>query len=219
MTERTEGLVLEEKTKIVDAWVTAFEERKLAPPLDRIILRDVLVSFGANTEISPKPLADLAKENYSNASRAKAMKAVWGERFKEFKGWVGEFARGYKERTGRELPKLSESGRRNAGMIAFLGELTAFALGDDETYPFGTFFIRLSQRALSGYVREMGLTEREYRFHILVPGYNTIKYRFTELEEIAGITLDREGELPFSPAGFPSGFALAAWEKIKTWRK
>jgi hypothetical protein len=219
MTEAPESLSIEEQIKTVDAWATRFEDRKLVPELDRALLRDVLTSLGANVEIPPRLLEDLGKDNYTNASRAEAMKAVWGERFKEFKKWTAEFVQGYEGRTGNELPKLDESGRKNAGMIGFLGELTAYALGSDETYPFGTFFIRLSQRALNGYVREMGLTEREYRFHLLVPKYNEIRYEFISAGPLAEEPIELKGALPFSPAGFPSGFIPAAWEEIKTWRK
>ena len=218
MTERPESLLLEEKIKTLDTWMANFEERKLVAPLDRILLRDVFVDFGANPELPPKLLTRLDRKHYTNGLRAKAMKAVWGERFKEFKGWTGEFTGEYEQRMGSKLPTLGESGRKNAGMIAFLGELTAYAFGNEESYPFGVFFIRLSQRALNGYVREMGLTEREYRFHLLVPGYNEIKYGFTDFKEISEEPIELKGALPFSPAGFPSGFVPAAWEKIKTWR-
>jgi hypothetical protein len=219
MTEKPESLSIEEQIKTVDAWANRFEDRKLVPDLDRALLRDVLISFGASSEISPGLLKDLSKDNCTNASRAKVMKAVWGERYKDFKRWTGEFIQEHEQRTGKMLPKLGKSGRGNAGMIAFLGDLTAYGLGSDESFPFATFFVRLSERALNGYIREKGIKEKEYRFHLLVPGFNVIKYGF--IDDLGALTegIDLKGALPFSPAGFPSGFIPAAWEKIKTWRK
>lgn len=76
------------------------------------------------------------------------------------------------------------------------------------------FLLRMSERALNGRVSsELGLSGKEFKFHLLVSGYNRIKYEFVGQEGDL-----REGELPFAPAGFPPEFPTAALEYIKTWR-
>lgn len=204
---------IDERFAVVDEWVKRFSETRLAPEIDRGVLREVLTECGANFDISPELLAKLHRKHYTNFTRSAAMKAVWGERYGEFRRWTTSYIAGYEERTGKVLPALKESGRKNSAMIGFLGELTSYVAGNDETYPFGVFFMRISIGALNGFVREqLGLTSKECRFHLVVPGYNDIEYKFKGEDE------QKEGSLPFAPSGFPQEFPASAWKKIKSWR-
>lgn len=148
MTELTPQKDIEQKVSVVDSWAKHLSETSVAGKIDRGVLRAVLEAFGANFEISKEALKALGKDEYTNRARAQAMKEVWGERFELYKDWTVRFIEVSEKATGRQLPALEKSGRKNAGMLGFLGELTAYAVGNDETYPFGTFFIK-NERASS----------------------------------------------------------------------
>lgn len=213
MTEKEATENIEKDIDHFDGWINRLVERGWPERLDRGVLRRVFEAHGANFDIEPEEKETLQETKYTNTSRAKGMQAVWGEKYSEFVGWTKEYAR-QAEESGSKLPKLKKIGRKNSGMIGLLGELTSYAAGDDESYRQGTFLIRVTERALNGRFRqEFGLKKKEHRLHLVVPGYNEIKYEFTGQEGDM-----REGELPFAPSGFPPEFPSAAWKHIKTWR-
>jgi len=218
MAERTTPEAIERKFVLVDEWVDYLTEIGLAKELDRASLRTVLEECGADFEIADEARESLHSNHYSANVCRKGVAAIWGDQYDEFVSWTKEYVKTFEAQKGKNMPELEKRGRKIGkkfiGLVGLIEELTAYAAGDDESYPFGTFFVRMSQRALNGKVRyELGLTKREFHFHLIVPGYNTIKYEFIGQEGDV-----REGELPFAPASFPPEFPKLAWEHIKSWR-
>jgi len=174
---------------IVKSWIAAFSETGQLGEMDRDLLRAVLEAHGAKfSEITPEVQASLQK--YSNKGRAEAMRHIWGERFDEYKIWTNEWVADYEERTGQTLPALTKSGRKNSGMIQFLGEITAYAAGE---LSYEHLKLRLETRLYNGLAWAEG--RREERKLISKPGTEKL----------------------FRPSSIPPGFPTDAWEKIKGW--
>lgn len=212
MTEIPQVENIEVKIAAVDQWAVGLKEAPLLWNLDRSLLHDVLTEFGANLNISPELQASLSKEHYTNDSRAEAMRAVWGEKFKDYKDWTNVFIEEYERETKKVLKGLEKTGHKNSGMIGFLGELTAYAVGNDETYPFMDFYTRMNARVINGSLREAGYPEKELRAHIVVPGYNVVEYVFPGKDQTIN------SPLPFAPSGFPPSFPVSALDKMKSWK-
>jgi len=128
MTEEKETHSIEEKRSHVDSWINKLVESAKMEKIDPSTIREVLESHGAEFAISPEAEASLAR--YTNKARAEGMKAVWGEKFDEYKLWTKEYVQQYEENPeNTPLPALKRSGRKNSGMIQFFGQLTSFASG------------------------------------------------------------------------------------------
>ena len=201
--EKEKWPTVEEETAVVDGWTDQLSETGEVGDLDRGLLRRVLEAHGANLEIGESERNSLGR--YSNKGKASGMRAVWGERFQGYKKWTKEYIDEYEAQAGKKLPALAKSGRKNSGMLQFLGELTAYAALVDETFPMSQLRVRTAARVFNGRVREQGNVAKEARFHIMVKSYNLI-------EDKDG----RKRELPFAPAGFPPEFPKAAWEYLKS---
>lgn len=124
-----------EKSAMVDSWINKIATERVVGEIKPEILRSVLEEYGANFEPSPE-LETLVE--YSNKAKAPGVKKVWGEeRYEAYKNWaidvcVPKYERDYH----KELPNLfnRKTGKydknvKYSGMLAFLGELTAYAAG------------------------------------------------------------------------------------------
>jgi len=147
MTEQEAIENVEKDINHVDGWINRLVERSWPESLNRRVLRRVLEAHGANFDIELNLKQTLQETNYTNGSRAKGMRAVWGENYDEFVDWTKEHISQLEEMR-RKLPKLKKIGGKNSGMIGFFGELTSYAAGDDESYRPGTFLIRVTEEGL-----------------------------------------------------------------------
>lgn len=115
-TDRTEKRPLEELIQQVTDWVDHLEQTGEVGELDPQDLKEVFEAFGANFEIGEDERKALRK--YTNLGKADGMRAVWGDRFGQYKDWTLEFIQQF-EMIGSQLPALETSGKKNSGMIHF----------------------------------------------------------------------------------------------------
>ena len=184
---------IEQKREVVNDWVKNLSEKQEVVELSKDVLKNVLESFGGNFEISEKEKASL--RGYSEKEKAMGMHAVWGEKFGEYKNWVKKYIIDYETETGKELPTLGKqkdskfekapSGRKNSGMIQFLGELTSYAAGETS---FDTFKLYVETRSKNGLAWEED--RKDDRIRITVP----------------------TSEKPIRPSSFPPQFPIKALE-------
>ena len=220
---------VEQKQAMVFEWINTISETQKVEKISADVLKEVLESYGASFE-------NLSEENqknismYSEKKRAKAMKAIWGEKFEDYKSWVNnDYIGDYKTRTGKELPKMvnvfdfknperKPSERKDMGMISFFGDLTAYASG---RLKFEDFNLFLQARAENGMIRELPKDERE--------GLKTKRILWdrevepgTDLSTLKQKTDPETGDLiPINmqlirPASFPKEFPVVAWKKVQT---
>lgn len=133
---------LEEKNVIVESWVKTISEKGIVgKEVTPEILKSVLENIGANFENELK-LEPLRK--YSNLNKRPGLDAVWGKkRIDVYKKWVKDiYIPQHEQKTGKTLPTLYDKKTKtfdnikHAGMMQYLGELTAYAAGkiDFENY-------------------------------------------------------------------------------------
>lgn len=176
---------IEQKREMTLDWVKNISEHQEVKEIATDILKDTFESFGANFEITEEEKESLG--GYSEKQKAEGMHAVWGEKFKEYKNWIKEYILDYETRTGKILPELKPSGRKNSGMIQFLGELTSYAAGEID---FDTFQKYVETRAKNGLAWEEN--RKGDRIRIKVP------------------TSDKEEGI--LPSSFPPEFPIKAFE-------
>lgn len=134
---------LEEKNIIVDSWVKTISEKGIVEKeVTPEILRNVLENLGANFEIPSEQLEPLGR--YSNKNKRPGLDAVLGkDKIDAYRKWVKDiYIPQYEQETGKPLPTLYDKKTKtfdnikHAGMMQFLGELTAYAAGkmDFENY-------------------------------------------------------------------------------------
>lgn len=185
--DRVERLSIEEKTAAVDQWIDLICAG-VVEPIDRRLLREVLEACGAKFEEE----AGRSLRRYTNKGKASGMELVWGERFEEYKKWVGEYIKVFEASPGhRELPVLLPSGRKSSGMLQFFGELTAFGAA---AMSFERFKALTQARAENGLLWQLGRSRE--RIRVKVP----------------------TAKEPILLSSFPPGFPRDAWDKIKEWQ-
>lgn len=174
---------------IVNEWINKFSQEGIVDQLDPKILKPVMEYCGANFEIGEDALALHGLREYSNAAKAESMRAVWGEKYDQYKNWTKEYIAKYESSTGDTLPELKPSGVKNSGMVQFFGELTSYAAGQID---FTTLKIYQEARAKNG--KLWAEDRKDERTKIIVP---------TSKE-------------PILPSSFPPGFPLDAWKFLTT---
>lgn len=184
---------IEQKREIVSSWIKNISQNQEVGEISKNTLKDVFESFGANFDISQEEKESL--KGYSEKQKAQGMHAVWGDKFNEYKNWVEEYIVSYESETGKKLPALDKqkdsqsskpgSGRKNSGMIQFLGELTSYAAGEVD---FSIFKSYVEARAKNGLAWEED--RKEDRLRIEVP----------------------TSEKPIRPSSFPPEFPTKALE-------
>lgn len=185
----TELVAPQEQSKaVVSNWIETLDESQMVGEIDIQVLRGALSECGANFELSEAERASLRM--YTEDGKARGVRAVWGENYKTYKEWVEEYIKEY-ESTGKPLPSLMPSGRKNSGLRQFFGELTSLASGemDMETYRKYT-----EARAFNGKMWQEG--RKDERKKVLVP----------------------TSEVAIRLSSFPPGFARAAWQKIQSFK-
>lgn len=178
---------IEEAIAAVDQWIDLICGG-VVEAIDKQILKETLEACGARFEKE----AIRSLRRYTEKAKAPGMKLVWGERFEEYKKWVGEYIKVFEASPAhRELPKLLPSGRKNSGMIQFFGELTAFAAG---AISVERFEVLTQARAENGLLWQLGKSKE--RIRLKVP----------------------TAKEPILLSSFPPGFPRNCWDKIKEWR-
>jgi len=190
MTEKKETHSIEEKCSHVDSWINKLVESGKMEKINPGTVREVLESHGAEFTISPEAETSLAR--YTNKARAEGMRAVWGEKFNEYKLWTKKHVQQYeKNPENTPLPALKRSGRKNSGMIQFFGQLTSFASGQLSLEDFKHY---TETRISNGQCWAEG--KRQDRARVKVP-------TITE---------------PILLSSIPPKFPKAAYEKISSWK-
>lgn len=126
---------LEQNRSAVGMWIDKITREGKVDEMDPMLLRSVLESYGATFEISEEEKKSLGL--YPNSGKRPGLDVVWGKDVvSAFKKWItAEFIPQYEQKVGRELytlwdPKTKTyDNNKHAGMMQFLGELTAFAEG------------------------------------------------------------------------------------------
>lgn len=163
---------IEQKKEVFWGWINDISINHRVTEIPKETVKDVLEEFGASFEISEKERESL--RGYSENERALGMHAVWGEKFDKYKIWIRkEYIPNYEERTGKELPMLirqknstsdkAPTGRKNSGMIQFLGELTSYATGEVDSK---TFQMYLEARVKNGWLWEEGRSKEGLRIKV-----------------------------------------------------
>lgn len=184
----------ETPVEVVGKWLSEFTETGCLGEIDRGVLRLALEGVGADFAFLDDEGNRRSLKKYTNASKADAMGAAWGERFGDFKVWVDNvYIPDHESNTGRELPKLDQSGRKSSGMRAFFGELTQIAGLGETDLAFNTIKERLETRYQNGKAWEDGKPEDRRR--LIVPTSN--------------------GK-PILISSFPPDFPLKAWEWLNS---
>lgn len=188
MTDKERGRVnsIEKRIAAVDSWIKSISQEGTVDEIDKGLLRSVLKRFGANFEIGEEEGESLSK--YTNKGKRSGLDAVWGKSFIDsYKKWVKQYIQNYEAQEGNILPALQTSGRKDSGMLQFLGELTSFAAGQLWYEDFKRY---TEARALNGRLWQEG--RKGERVKAEVPTFKK----------------------PILLASFPPGFPKAAWEKI-----
>jgi len=176
----------EKMSSTLEDWVRNLDQGKVEE-VDIPELRAALEAHGANfAELGEDDRRSLRK--FSNAGKANGVRAVWDDKFSEYKRWTDDVADGYPEGT---LPHLEKSGSDTAGMKAFFGELTALAAGE---MSIGDFRKYEEVRIQNGIFFAEG--HKDERLTIVTP--------------------TSEGK-PIKIASVPPGFPSKAWSKIMSW--
>jgi len=179
----------EEKTAQVGDWISTISHERRVGRIEQETVKEVLSEFGANFEINEEERASLVE--YSNKARSIGMKAIWGDRFQEYKDWTVKYVKDY-EQDNDPLPALKESKSKNSGMIQFFGQLTSFAAGELSFEEFTRF---TEARALNGWLWKQG--RKDERVRVSLPTTEETKLL----------------------SSFPSEFPSAAWKKFQTFNK
>lgn len=126
---------LDKQIAIVDSWINRMAtEAVVGREVTPVILKTVLAEYGANFD----PQLDLESlAGYTNKTKRKGLENVWGEaRVKGFLNWAKSICvPTYERKYGHELPTLYDPVTKTfdnvkySGMMAFFGELTAYAAG------------------------------------------------------------------------------------------
>lgn len=169
---------------IVSAYISDVEEDGFAKTIPQDVLKAALIALGAK-EPDESALKSLSK--YSNASKADGMRVVWSEDFSIYKKWAKAYVSEYEARQGISLPALKPSGIKTSGLIAFFGELTAYAFG---AIDWETFEKYSNARRFNGDMWEQG--RKEERIRVEVP----------------------TSEKPILLSSYPPEFPLEAWKFI-----
>lgn len=189
MTERAEINPTEEQHLHVSNWIDKLNKTGVMEKISPDSVKELLESYGAKFPISPEAKASLNK--YTNKARAEGMRAVWGEKFEEYKQWTDNFIQQYEENPNNEpLPALKKSGKKNSGMIQFFGQLTSFA---SRQISFEDFKNHTEARIYNGRCWAEG--KKQERVRVNVP----------------------TSEKPILLSSIPPEFPKAAWEKISSW--
>lgn len=175
----------ERETKVGE-WIDKISELGHVGRMEPGVVREALEACGANFEIGEAELKSLGK--YSNEGKSMGMRAVWGDRFDDFKKWTKEYVAQFEATLGnRKL--LTIKNRKNAGMLQFLGELTAFAAG---VLSFDDFAKHTETRVKNGRLWQEGAA----------------------IDELVRIELPTKPSFR-RPASVPPGFIKTAWNWIK----
>lgn len=132
------GESIEQKREQVDEWIKNISEKqKVGKEVNQELLREVLISYGANFE----NLNEEGREGlrgYSEKKRGPGVRQVWGNEFvDDYKGWAKRYLTDYELKTGikwpilkkKEHPEKSTNGKW-AGVNQFLFWLTRRAAGE-----------------------------------------------------------------------------------------
>ncbi|HLD92491.1 MAG TPA: hypothetical protein VI795_03810 [Patescibacteria group bacterium] len=125
----TEQETLRDDLIQMDNWFSEMDRNHSVGEIDGLVLDRVLDHLGATLEIDRQEEASLKR--YSNAASRKGMNAVWKEkRYDSFVSFCRDWIKNYEDKEGNKtLPKLTKSGRKNAGMKEFFHQFTAFTYG------------------------------------------------------------------------------------------
>lgn len=219
-----EQVPIDERIAIIDSWVGKFSETGEVDYIEGGILQEVLENFGADfydrgDKERFKRLSSLSK--FSNAGKGPGMRAVWGKdifgKESKYNSWADDWAREYMEKTGKRLPKLKQKSKTkknpdgspvileyyNSGMVAFIGDITAYAAGRTD---FGIMKTRLEARLHNGKIfqEEQSIkgVEEKYKKVFMVDVYEKDRETIVEPKDTR-------------PSSFPPEFPRAAWEYIK----
>ncbi len=118
-------------------WIDHLSDNLEVIPISPEIVKSYLESCGADFDISPENKTALGK--YSENAKSDGMKAVWGEKWDQYKEWVSEtYIPEHEAETKINFPRLHkqkdstsdkpDTNRKNSGMYQFLCELTGFAI-------------------------------------------------------------------------------------------
>lgn len=146
-------------------WLKNLSENGKVGEIEPAVVRFVLEAAGANFEISESAHVSLGK--YSNKEKRQGLNEVWGEaKVDSFKTWVvGEYIPYIEKEAGRELRTLWDWNTqtfddvKHSGMMAFFGELTAYAAGDLSMEKYRT---RTENRYAKGKKWQYGDREEKY---------------------------------------------------------
>lgn len=199
--ENIQGSEFENKQSQIDEWVKTLSEKCVLNPIDRGVLREVLEGHGAEFgHLKEEEEASLA--SYKNADRALALRAIWGDRFDEFKDWSRAWGKDWEERNGLVLPTIKQRSKKepdkilvykNSGMIQLFGTWNGLAGLGEEKYPFGEAKRLIEARARNGRLWVEG--EKSRREKVSIPSSTKPKFL----------------------SSFPPDFPVDAWNFIKTW--
>ncbi len=134
-------------------------EDKDVPGIDQQLVRGILVELGASLEVSDEAKKSLRK--YKNRGKRFGLNIVWGEeKIDVFEEWViKDFIPQYEKKVGKELRTLWDKGtqtfddNKHSGMMQFLGELTAYGVGEMSPEEYKT---RTRNRLYKGFKFEYG---------------------------------------------------------------
>lgn len=189
MTEERETPLIEESHSPMEGWINSLIESGQVEEITPDAVRKALESHGAEFSISLEAQASLGK--YTNRAKAEGMRAVWGDKFAEYKQWTKGYVQQYEQDPNNvPLPALKRSGRKNSGMIQFLGQLTSFAVGQ---LTFADFKRYTEARIYNGRCWAEGRKEDRIRIKVST------------------------SENPILLSSIPPEFPKAAWGEIKDW--
>ena len=187
MEKLLERKIIEGKEVEVNNWLSDISKTGQVKEITHYNVREVLESFGANFNIGVEKLSLL--DEYTNKAKAPGLRAVWGDFFQDYKDWTNEFIKNYEKENKTTLPALKVSGKKNSGMIQFLGELTGFAASKINYFTLKKYW---ETRLLNGKSWEEGKKDQRIRIPAL------------------------SGEKPILISSIPPGFIESAWKKIKS---
>ena len=127
----------EQDLTVFNDWIKNLCQNGEVKDIDMQLVRSVLEPMGADFD----HLTEADKESlgkYSNKGKRQGLDAVWGkEKVDIFKSWaIDEYIPYVEKKAGRDLHTLWDKKTKtfddvkHSGMMQFLGELTAFAVGE-----------------------------------------------------------------------------------------
>lgn len=152
----------------IENWFDTLANTNELKKIDEIAIDILFDELGAKRDISLN--AEKSLGSYSNKSSRLGMEAVWGKkRYNDFVESFGEFIAMFESVEGnRELPKLSESGKKDSGMKEFFHEFTSYAYG---LLSFDEFKERTEVRVRNGKLWQEGKKDERIRIDTPISDY------------------------------------------------